>query len=160
MSEHDLTGLIHILIQKQWRIAVVESCTGGGFAKALTDVPGSSLWFDCALVTYSDASKIQLCGVDPQVIAAEGAVSEAVACQMVSGLAKQSTAQVRVAITGVAGPGGGTKDKPVGLVWFAFDSPLNDQPVTVRQDFMGDRSSVRRLARQFALRYLCQDLLS
>jgi nicotinamide-nucleotide amidase len=108
------------LLKRQCFLATAESCTGGQIAAACTDLAGSSAWFDCGLVTYSNAAKIRLLGVDPGLIALHGAVSENVARAMAFGAVSNSKAQVAVAVTGVAGPSGGSPAKPVGTVWFGF----------------------------------------
>lgn len=101
-------------------VATAESCTGGWIAKALTDPPGSSVWFDCGIVSYSNLSKQSLLGVQGSTIEREGAVSEAVVREMVIGLLERADADVGVAVSGIAGPDGGTDDKPVGTVWVAW----------------------------------------
>src|SRR5690625_7434386 len=110
----ELGGVLHRL---GWRVSTAESCTGGAIAAAITAVAGSSAWFDYGLVTYANEAKRQLLGVDGAVLESEGAVSEVVARQMVDGALRVSGADVGVAVTGIAGPGGGTEDKPVGTVW-------------------------------------------
>src|SRR5271165_4622035 len=104
------------------RLALAESCTGGWIAKVLTDIPGSSQWFERGYVTYSNASKEQALGVSPDVIETFGAVSQPTAEQMAAGALHASAADLALAVTGVAGPDGGTSAKPVGLVWFALAS--------------------------------------
>ena len=110
--------LAEILQQRGWMMATAESCTGGLIAGACTDLSGSSTWFERGFVTYSNAAKTGMLGVDAALIAAHGAVSEAVARAMAEGALRRSLAQVSVAVTGVAGPTGGSVDKPVGTVWF------------------------------------------
>ena len=131
------------LQRKKLFCATAESCTGGWIAQALTSMPGSSAWFDCGFVTYSNQSKCKLLGVEPSLIDRFGAVSEEVARAMVNGAIAHSRAKVAVAVTGIAGPDGGTPDKPVGTVVFAW--MLNDtgSPQTDIQVFEGDRQSVR-----------------
>ncbi len=142
-----------VLRARGWRCATAESCTGGGIAAALTDLAGSSDVFDRGFVTYSNASKTAMLGVDPALIEAEGAVSEAVARSMAAGALARSDAQCAMAVTGVAGPGGGTPDKPVGMVCFAW--AVHGQPVvTETVHFAGDRGSVRRASVTHALRGL------
>ena len=114
------TQLASQLLRRQWFLATAESCTGGMIAAACTDLAGSSAWFDRGLVTYSNAAKTELLGVDAQLIQTHGAVSEPVARAMVQGAIQHSAAQVAVAVTGVAGPTGGSAAKPVGTVWFGF----------------------------------------
>ncbi|WPB59342.1 nicotinamide-nucleotide amidohydrolase family protein [Xylophilus sp. GOD-11R] len=123
-------------------LATAESCTGGLIAGGCTALAGSSRWFERGFVSYSNEAKAELLGVDPALIAAHGAVSSEVAQAMARGALQRSRAQVSVAVTGVAGPGGGTEAKPVGLVWFGFGLP--DGPVvTESRRFEGDRASVR-----------------
>lgn len=111
--------VIQTFVSKGWMIATAESCTGGLVAAAITDVAGSSAVFDRGYVTYSNAAKTEMLGVDADVIASSGAVSKVVAQHMAIGVLTHSNAQVSVAVTGVAGPTGGTAEKPVGLVHFA-----------------------------------------
>lgn len=135
-------------------LATAESCTGGWLAKLVTDVPGSSSWFDRGFVTYSNASKVEMLGVSEQTLSRHGAVSEAVVEEMALGALQRSQANLSVAISGVAGPGGGTPDKPVGLVCFAWG--LDDRVVRIeRQKFQGDREQVRCAAALYALNELC-----
>jgi nicotinamide-nucleotide amidase len=124
-------------------LAVAESCTGGWIAKCLTDVPGSSAWFERGLVTYSNAAKQSLLGVDPDTLRREGAVSKAVAAQMARGVLAHSPARVALAVTGIAGPEGGVPGKPVGTVWLAWALPA-DRTLVRREQFSGDREAVRR----------------
>ena len=130
------------LIDRRWRVATAESCTGGGIATALTDLAGSSAWFDCGLVTYSNEAKQQLLGVSEASLLEAGAVSETVVKQMVAGALKQSQAQVAVAVSGIAGPDGGTEDKPVGTVWIAWGIE-GQAPKAECFLFPGDRAEVR-----------------
>jgi nicotinamide-nucleotide amidase len=142
------------LLKRQWMLATAESCTGGLIAGACTDVSGSSAWFERGFVTYSNAAKSELLGVDAQLIAQHGAVSEPVARAMAQGALAHSHAQVAVAVTGVAGPTGGTPEKPVGLVWFGFALP--GQVHSERMQFAGDRAAVRAATVQHALQRLNQ----
>jgi nicotinamide-nucleotide amidase len=130
-------------------LATAESCTGGWIAKVVTDIAGSSEWFDAGFVTYSNAAKTETLGVDAQTIAAHGAVSEAVVRAMAAGAKRRAGADLAVAVSGVAGPGGGTAEKPVGTVWFAWDSPAGRRSEICR--FPGDRDAVRRRAVMHAL---------
>ena len=132
----------HALQGRHWTMATAESCTGGRIAGAITDVAGSSAWFDRGYVTYSNAAKIQMLGVRPETLAALGAVSEATAREMAAGALARSGADVAVAVTGVAGPAGGTSDKPVGLVCFAW-ATRDGAPESGTERFAGDRAAVR-----------------
>lgn len=134
-----------------WMIATAESCTGGAIARALTEVGGSSGWFERGFVTYSDQAKIDLLGVGADTLAAAGAVSEAVAAQMADGALTHSRAQIALAVTGIAGPGGATPGKPVGTVCFGW-AAIDAAPVTETRQFPGDRAAVRRAAALHALR--------
>ncbi len=125
------------------RIAVAESCTGGWIAKSLTDRPGSSAWFGYGFVTYSDRAKCTLLGVSEETLAGQGAVSEDVAEQMATGARLASGAEIAVAVTGVAGPDGGTEQKPVGTVCFAWAGP-GVQLMSESRRFDGDREAIRR----------------
>ncbi|XOZ33786.1 CinA family protein [Halomonadaceae bacterium KBTZ08] len=131
-------------------IATAESCTGGWIAKCLTDTSGSSDYFESGLVTYSNMAKEKLLGVPAGILAGHGAVSSAVASAMVSGTLQTTGADVAVAVSGIAGPGGGSADKPVGTVWFGW-GVAGSTPVTTCKQFEGDRDQVRRDAVQFAL---------
>ena len=137
------------LLRRQWMLATAESCTGGMVAAACTDLAGSSAWLERGFVTYSNAAKTQMLGVDAQLIATHGAVSEPVARAMAQGALQHSAAQVALAITGVAGPGGGSEAKPVGTVWFAFAGPWGVHSEV--QHFGGDRAAVRQAAALHAL---------
>jgi len=132
-------------------LALAESCTGGWVAKLVTDVAGSSAWFDRGFVTYSNESKRESLGVSEQTLAVYGAVSEMTVREMAMGAIFRSCAQVAVAISGIAGPGGGTPEKPVGTVWFAWKIK-DDMPLTERCQFGGDRTAVRRQAAAHALK--------
>ncbi len=136
----------------RWRIATAESCTAGWIAKALTDVPGSSRWFECGYITYSNAAKIRDLGVSEQTLAEQGAVSEATVREMVDGALARSGAQIAVAVSGIAGPEGGTPDKPVGTVWLAVAMRARPQRFCERCGFEGGRDAVRRQTVAHALR--------
>ena len=142
----------------RWRIATAESCTAGWIAKALTDVPGSSRWFECGYITYSNAAKIRDLGVSEQTLTAQGAVSEATVREMVDGALARSGADVAVAVSGIAGPEGGTPDKPVGTVWLAVAMRARPEPICERYGFEGDRDAVRRQTVVHALRRALQML--
>jgi nicotinamide-nucleotide amidase len=135
-------------------LATAESCTGGGIAHAVTEIPGSSEWFECGFVTYSNASKVQMLGVPEQLIARCGAVSEEVAAAMAQGALARSGAGMAVSTTGIAGPGGGSADKPVGTVCFGWAVP--DGTRTERIVFGGDRQAVRRQTVAHAIRGILQ----
>jgi nicotinamide-nucleotide amidase len=141
--------------QRGWMLALAESCTGGGAAEAVTAVPGSSGWFERGFVTYSNQSKIEMLGVRPQTLETHGAVSEAVVLEMARGAIVQSRAQVAVAISGIAGPDGGTPDKPVGTVWFAWHLS-SGQEISRLCRFHGDRQAIRRQAVEHALQGLIE----
>lgn len=137
------------LTARGWRIATAESCTGGLLAKRLTDVPGSSRYLERGLVTYSNESKVALLGVDLATLAAHGAVSAPVAEQMARGAREHAGAELGVAITGIAGPDGGSDDKPVGTVFVAVSSPLGD--VVRLHRLGGTRAVIRERSAQTAL---------
>ena len=137
-------------------MATAESCTGGLIAGACTDVSGSSDWFERGFVTYSNAAKTELLGVPAELIAQHGAVSEPVARAMAAGARAHSPAQVALAVTGVAGPTGGSADKPVGTVWFGWATPAGT--FTEHQRFDGDRAAVRAATVRHALAGLLQRL--
>ena len=144
------------LMSLEWMMATAESCTGGLIAAHCTDLPGSSRWFERGFVTYSNAAKTHLLGVQPDVIAAEGAVSETVARAMALGAFYRTPARVSVAVTGIAGPDGGSADKPVGTVWLAWC--IDGQVHAERQNFGGDRQSVRQATVAWALQGLLERL--
>ena len=144
--------LADLLMQRQWMLATAESCTGGLIAASCTERPGSSQWLDCGFVTYSNRAKSAMLDVPAALIAAHGAVSEPVARAMAQGAIAQSQAQVSVAVTGVAGPDGGSASKPVGTVWFAWQ--VAGQLHSEMMRFDGDRHAVRQATVQHALRRL------
>lgn len=131
-----------VLKSHGYLLATAESCTGGGVAQAMTDIAGSSAWFDRGFVTYSNAAKVEMLGVDEATLSRHGAVSEAVVREMVRGALLHSDAQVALAITGIAGPGGGTPDKPVGTVWFAW-AVRDRQLVSRMYNLQGTRAEIR-----------------
>ncbi len=141
--------LAEILQKRGWMMATAESCTGGLIAGACTDLSGSSAWFERGFVTYSNAAKTGMLGVDAALIDTHGAVSEPVARAMAEGALRRSLAQVSVAVTGVAGPTGGSVDKPVGTVWFGWC--VNGATTSERQRFDGDRAAVRQATVAHAL---------
>jgi len=155
-SELDTPALVALLAEllqrKRWMMATAESCTGGLIAGACTDVSGSSNWFERGFVTYSNEAKTEMLGVDAALIAAHGAVSEEVARAMAEGAVAHSKAQVAVAVTGVAGPTGGSPEKPVGTVWFGWS--VDGHVRTERRRFDGDRAEVRAATVRYALQVL------
>jgi len=162
-SNHPLvTQLASQLLRRQWFLVTAESCTGGMIAAACTDLAGSSAWFDRGLVTYSNAAKTELLGVDAQLIQSHGAVSEPVARAMVQGAIEHSAAQVAVAVTGVAGPTGGSAAKPVGTVWFGF--AVAGQVLTEHRCFEPDDplsdAAIRAYVRSATVVYALQRLVA
>jgi nicotinamide-nucleotide amidase len=151
---NEVGQLAQALKAKGWMLATAESCTGGLIAAACTDIAGSSEWFERGFVTYSNEAKTELLGVDAALIEAHGAVSEVVARAMAFGAVRHSHAQVGVAVTGVAGPGGGSKDKPVGTVWFGFS--VDGLLTSETRRFDGDRAAVRAAAVRHALQRLIE----
>lgn len=142
-----------VLLMRGMRLALAESCTGGWAAQAVTALAGSSAWFDCGLVTYSNEAKIDLLGVQAATLAEHGAVSEATVIEMAQGALKCSRVQAAIAISGIAGPGGGSKDKPVGMVCFAWClTGMPAQADTVC--FQGDRERVRMQSVEYAFQGL------
>ena len=143
-------------------VSTAESCTGGWIAKVLTDIAGSSAWFERGFVTYSNEAKSQMIGVSEATLAEHGAVSEPVVRAMVQGAVMRSHAQVAVAVTGVAGPTGGSPDKPVGTVWLGWCTPGGPvhqgqaHVTTACCHFPGDRAAVRQATVQHALGKLAQ----
>lgn len=135
------------------RTVTAESCTGGWISKALTDIAGSSDWFECGIVSYSDAAKVRLLGVDPLVISEYGAVSRETVEAMAEGALEVTAADLAVAVSGIAGPAGGTPDKPVGTVWFAWAGPGGYRRSECAS-FDGNRETVRRAAVERALQGL------
>lgn len=136
-----------------FRAVTAESCTGGGVAAALTDVPGSSKWFERGYITYSNGSKVEVLGVEPATLNRYGAVSPEVTLQMAQGALRASGADLALAVSGVAGPDGGTLEKPLGLVWFAV-AQRSAAPREVHELFAGDRAAVRGAAVITALRLI------
>jgi len=145
------------LQRQQLMLVTAESCTGGWIAKTLTDVPGSSAWFHAGLVTYSYEAKKALLGVNPATLEQTGAVSRETALEMVSGALARSSAGVAVAVTGIAGPDGGTPDKPVGMVWISWQR-RGGKPCARVFRFSGDREAVRRQSVAAALSGLSKNL--
>ena len=137
-----------------WRIVTAESCTAGWIAKALTDVPGSSGWVDSGYVTYSNTAKLRDLGVSARTLETHGAVSEATVREMANGALQAATVEAAVAVSGIAGPDGGTADKPVGTVWFCVATleARGAAAVCELRHFAGDRDQVRRRSVDHALR--------
>ena len=125
------------------KVATAESCTGGWIAQCLTEIPGSSAWFDRGYVTYSNNAKVAMLNVDPQTLMQYGAVSAETATQMVSGALNNSDADWAIAVTGIAGPDGGSADKPVGTVFIAWQSKAGN-PKIEKLQFSGDRHQIRK----------------
>ena len=146
------------LPKKAWLMATAESCTGGLIAGACTDLAGSSGWFERGFITYSNEAKTELLGVPPELFLSHGAVSEAVVRAMAQGALRHSRAQVAVAVTGVAGPSGGSPDKPVGTVWFGW--ALGEHVDAECRRFDGDRAAVRQATVRHALAGLAQRVLA
>ena len=152
LAQHPCALVADLMLKHQWMLATAESCTGGLIAGACTDLAGSSVWFERGFVTYSNAAKTEMLGVDAALIATQGAVSEPVVRAMVQGALQHSKAQVAVAVTGVAGPTGGSAEKPVGTVWFGWATPAGLHSEV--QQFAGDRAAVRSATVHHALRQL------
>lgn len=144
------------LLERRQCMATAESCTGGLIAGACTDISGSSDWFERGFVTYSNLAKTEMLGVPASLIEAHGAVSEPVALAMASGALQHAPVQWSVAVTGIAGPTGGTPDKPVGTVWFAWGTPTG--VAAERMQFEGDRLAVRHATVRHALAGLIKRL--
>lgn len=156
MRTNLVSELAAALLSRGAQMATAESCTGGLIAGACTDLAGSSHWFDRGFVTYSNQAKTEMLGVEAALIEAHGAVSEAVALAMARGAVRHSAAHCSLAVTGVAGPGGGSADKPVGTVWFGWcvDGRVDAQCLR----FAGDRAAVRQATVEHALAGLLQRL--
>lgn len=154
----ELCKQIGVALEKNGLIlSTAESCTGGLVSAAITDIPGSSAWFDRGFVTYSNQAKIAMLGVNPATLQQHGAVSEATAIAMAEGVQKNSNANVTLATTGIAGPDGGTADKPVGTVCFAWAFE-HQVTATITQCFLGNRQSIRKQAVVYALQELLANL--
>ena len=147
------TRLGGLLEARGWRVSTAESCTGGLVAGAITDVAGSSAWFERGFVTYSNEAKTEMLGVSTQTLAAHGAVSEATAREMATGALARSASELVVAVTGIAGPSGGSPEKPVGLVCFAW-ARRGGIVMTGTRRFAGGRAAVREAAVVVALEKL------
>lgn len=148
--------LVELCRAKGLTLATAESCTGGMIAGAITDVPGASAVFTHGFVTYSNAAKTQMLGVPAALIDAEGAVSEAVARRMAIGACARAGVDMAIAVTGIAGPDGGTTLKPVGTVWFGLKG-CDGEVYAIHRVFAGGRAEVRALSVAFALELLLQE---
>ena len=146
-----------ILCKKNAKLTTAESCTGGAISEAITSVSGSSQWFEFGFVTYANSAKRQLLGVSEETLEQYGAVSEQVVKQMAQGAIKQSEADYAIAVSGVAGPDGGTEEKPVGTVWVCWQTP--SQIWTHKLVLSGDRQAVRTEAVKKSLQQLLQHLI-
>lgn len=140
---------------RHWLLALAESCTGGGIAQAVTDVAGSSAWFDRGFVTYSNAAKVEMLGVKQNTLDRFGAVSVETVLEMAAGALAHSDADLVFAVTGIAGPGGGSLDKPVGTVFIAWQLRGRSGHY-LKQHFSGDRLAVRRQVIIFCLQQACE----
>ena len=156
-DEADIAALAAALSARGEMLAAAESCTGGMIAAACTDRAGSSDWFERGFVTYSNAAKSQMLGVDPALIAAHGAVSAEVAAAMATGALAQSAANWSVAVTGIAGPGGATPGKPVGTVWIAIARNGSAAQPELLQ-LIGDRAAIRAQTVSHAVRRLVEEI--
>lgn len=152
-----VTNIAAKLLEKKRVLATAESCTGGWIAQQLTDVAGSSEWFDSGCVTYSNESKRRLLGVSAESLESCGAVSEEVVTEMAEGVLSSAEVSISVATSGVAGPGGGSVEKPVGTVWFAW-AEQGKATRTEKKQFSGDRESVRKQAVKYALEGILKNL--
>ena len=150
------TQLAEVLLRDKLKLATAESCTGGLISAACTDISGSSAWFERGFVSYSNHAKTDMLGVDAALIERHGAVSEEVARAMAQGAVAHSRAQIAVAVTGVAGPTGGSRDKPVGTVCFGWS--IKGQLYSAVRHFDGDRAAVREATVQHALQQLLMHL--
>ena len=158
MTPYELAQRIGFLLsQKKLKLSIVESCTGGSLAKLVTDVPGASEWFDCGFITYSNESKIRSVNVPEELIAQNGAVSQKVALAMAKGGLDVTNADIVISTTGIAGPDGGSLEKPVGTVCFGF-ATKESYFSTDKQLFDGDRSKIREKSVIYSLECLCNYL--
>lgn len=139
--QQQVARLAELLVQRQQKVVTAESCTGGGVAQALTEQPGSSAWFESGWVTYSNAAKMRCLGVDAIVLERDGAVSESVVKAMVAGACRIAGTDWGLATSGIAGPDGGTPEKPVGLVWLAWGNAQQQQALSCL--FSGSRHAIR-----------------
>ena len=149
MSYLQAKKLSELLTSKNLSIAMAESCTGGLLSSSITSIPGASAYFNCGFITYSNQSKVNMLGVDPKTIELFGAVSEKVAYEMAMGAGQNSQSDLAVSVTGIAGPSGGTPEKPVGMVCFGFY--IDGNVKTSTQFFSGVRSEIVSQSIEFAL---------
>jgi nicotinamide-nucleotide amidase len=152
MSYLKAKHLSELMLLKQYSIALAESCTGGSLSSSLTSIAGASSYFNCGFITYSNESKVNMLGVNPKTIELFGAVSEKVAFEMAFGAGEKSNSNLSIAVTGIAGPSGGTAEKPVGMVCFGFF--VNGNVETTTQFFSGARSDIVSQSIAFALEEL------
>ncbi len=143
------------LKHRNLKIAVAESCTGGGICQAITEVPGSSQWFDRGFITYSNQAKIDMLGVKRETLEKHGAVSEQTALEMAEGALRNSCADISIAVTGIAGPSGATAEKPLGTV-FVAKAVSGENSIVERQGFIGDRKTIRLSTVDKALRFVVE----
>lgn len=153
MNQKLIQQVAATLQSQNLKLATAESCTGGWIAKCCTDLAGSSDWFDMSVVSYSNNAKQQLLNVKGETLAQYGAVSEQTVCEMVQGVLQCSQADVAIAVSGIAGPGSGSDDKPVGMVWFAW-CLRGRKPIATMQVFTGGRDQVRKQSVSYALQEL------
>ncbi len=146
------------LSDKKWRLSVAESCTGGLVSKLITDVAGSSQWFDRGFVTYTNEAKMAMLKVPQTILEKYGAVSLQTVEAMALGVLRNSPSEIALAISGVAGPGGGSEEKPVGMVCFAWADKMGESSSEIKQ-FSGDREAIRLKAAHYALKVLIRDFL-
>ena len=158
MSNYEIPVLVgqvaEYLLRHQQKLAVAESCTGGWVAKVLTDLAGSSEWFERGFVTYSNQAKCEMLGVSETTLNTFGAVSQETVCEMALGTLNNSHTDFSLSVSGIAGPDGGSEDKPVGLVWFAWAKEENKEPIIIaseHQIFKGDREAVRQQAVEYVI---------
>jgi nicotinamide-nucleotide amidase len=138
-----------ILLHKAWQVTCAESCTGGGIGYAITSISGSSSWFKQAYITYSNEAKHKLLGVDTNTLQQFGAVSAQTVEEMAAGAARNASAHCAIAVSGIAGPDGGSAEKPVGTVWFGF--VIEQNVLAEQQYFLGDRQQIREQAVDYGL---------
>ena len=154
--------LVNALIVANKTVATAESCTGGWIAKSITDIPGSSKCFLCGMVTYSDQSKKSILGINSSILNDHGVVSEAVVREMSDKILKMNNSDLSVAVSGIAGPGGGSEDKPVGTVWISWSISSEGEVTSdaIKYNFIGERKLIRKQAVIIALKGLLERLVS